>query len=98
MERDISEETFQYMAEIFSKSLAGSIASLIKENSSWGKKKAVGINEMCHIFGLSEATMVHICAEKASPAFKNGGKTSPWLCFPDEMHKYLLKKAIPYKS
>lgn len=98
VENNINEEQLRYIAGIFSQTLSKSIYDIIKENSIWERRRAVGIDEMCRIFNLGKVTMKEICAEKDSPAFKNGGRTSPWLCFPEDMHKYLLKKALPYKS
>lgn len=94
----INDEGIQQIATMISMAMSKSISDLFIQNCTWEKRKAVGIDELCKIFGMERNAMLRICREKDSPAFKNGKKTAPWLCFPDEMHKYLLKKAKQYKS
>lgn len=94
----INNEILQQVMIMFSKTLSQSIATLITQSNSWEKHKAVGINDLCAIFGMERSSVLELCRKRDSPAFKIGGKTSPWMCFPEEMYKYLLKRTEGFKS
>lgn len=61
--------------------------------------RALTIPELCETFGVSKDSMYILCRTKGSPAFKSGsGRTSHWVCFPDDMKTFMQKISEPFKG
>jgi predicted HicB family RNase H-like nuclease len=62
-------------------------------------EKAVDIKTLSQIFGMSKNSIYEACRTKGSPAYKTGtGKTSHWVCFPNDMKVFLQKEAEKFKG
>lgn len=62
-------------------------------------EQALDVIKLSEMFGVSKETIYEVCRTKGSPAYKAGrGRTSHWVCFPNEMKQFMQKLSEPFKG